>query len=327
MNDQPPPNSETQQPEQPGTDQQESTQASPEDEPRFDEAIRTGQATDQVAAARPTALGDDAADSLCFETRTTILVLAGDVNSGKTSIFASLYERFGRGPLAGRLFAGSRTLLGFEERCHGWREESGNVAPEIAHTQPGAPPWLHLRMQDVEQRNPVQDLLMADIPGETFTRLRDGRTPGTDLPFLWRADHVCVLLDGENMAVNQKRHAELERGRNLFRELLKPNVLAENRALSLLLTKLDLVIRQPITQQKAVEDEIAELRSWVSRALGYNGVMPMLRTAARSETDVYPIGHGLEELLDLVTDRPARHVSTRFRSQEVSFNPLLEFRS
>ena len=47
------------------------------------------------------------------ELTTRVVVLAGPVESGKTTILTSLYESFRKGPVAGHRFAGSATW--------GWR--------------------------------------------------------------------------------------------------------------------------------------------------------------------------------------------------------------
>src|SRR4051812_32115915 len=61
-------------------------------------------------APRPLALDNPEANELASQRRPTVLVLAGGVESGKTSIYAAIYERLNRGPFAGRLFAGSLTI-------------------------------------------------------------------------------------------------------------------------------------------------------------------------------------------------------------------------
>jgi hypothetical protein len=55
-----------------------------------------------------------------------VIIIAGPFNSGKTTILTSLFEAFQEAPFGNFQFRGSRTLFGFERRCHLGRMESGN---------------------------------------------------------------------------------------------------------------------------------------------------------------------------------------------------------
>src|SRR5688572_22970922 len=48
---------------------------------------------------------------------TRVIVVAGDRDSGKTTLVSALFDKFQEGPFAGYLFAGCRTLRGLERRC------------------------------------------------------------------------------------------------------------------------------------------------------------------------------------------------------------------
>ena len=97
---------------------------------------------EETDGRRPSAFDAQLANSLAARTRPTVLVLAGGVACGKTSVYAAIYERLGRGEFAGRMFAGSYTIPGFEERCHYWREGSDRTTSWSKHTQGGDLPWL-----------------------------------------------------------------------------------------------------------------------------------------------------------------------------------------
>src|SRR5438046_759504 len=64
---------------------------------------------------------------------TRVVVLAGPSGSGKTTVLTSLFEAFLEAPFGNFLFAGSRTLLGFERRCHDARVASGRTDPHTVH--------------------------------------------------------------------------------------------------------------------------------------------------------------------------------------------------
>jgi hypothetical protein len=72
---------------------------------------------------------------------------------GKTTLLASLHDAFQRKPFAGFLAAGSRTLLGFEERCFDSRAPSEAQEPKTLRTTPAEVLLFYhmwLRNQDLE---------------------------------------------------------------------------------------------------------------------------------------------------------------------------------
>jgi hypothetical protein len=255
---------------------------------------------------RALALDDGAANALAASRRSTVLVLAGGVGSGKTSVYAALYERFGRGPFGGRLFAGSLTLAGFEKRCHGWRVDSGQEIPTIDHTKATDLQWLHMRIRDEERRRPIQDLLFGDYDGEVFDALSGGASEEGDYRFLRRADHVGLNLDGDLLSLDTERDGAVTKATYLADALLEDGRLADPRSLFIVLTKLDLIVtRKQLAPVEVALKSIADLIR--SRNGGHEALV--VRLAARSETDIFPLGHGLNELLDLLSEQPAVQIS------------------
>jgi Double-GTPase 2 len=253
--------------------------------------------------SRALALDDREANVLAARRRPTVLVLAGRVESGKTSIYAAIYERLGRGPFAGRLFAGSQTIAGFEARCHYWRTASGLDVPRMEHTSASALPWLHLRLRDVELELPAHDLLFGDFDGETFDRLLTNQVQPSELPFLRRADHVGVVIDGAHLADPAEREAEVTSIKYLIDALLKDGGVASPSALSIIVTKLDVLDAiENSGDRTGVTTALDSLTKFVAERTGID--VPVLHLAARSESDKFPIGHGLEALLELLTLRP-----------------------
>ena len=283
----------------------EPEQTTPEDSVNLDEVLKTtnGGGLPQSVADRPTGLDDTEANALAAQRRPTVIVLAGPVHSGKTSIYAAIYERLGRGPFAGWTFAGSRTIPGLEARCHWWRHGSGLSTPDMEATRAGSPPWLHLRMRDVEGLDSPKDVLFADFEGEIFEHLLDGRKSASDLPFLRRADHVGLVIDGDKMSDSYQRTAAREQCKYLIRALLAPDGLASPAALSLIVTKLDLLVGKDKDQTAVIDEAISDIRAEAS-SMGAEPV-GLYRVAVRSRTATFPLGHGLEQLLELFFLKPA----------------------
>ena len=248
------------------------------------------------AGERPTALDSNRANELAGQRRPTVLVLAGAVGSGKTSVYAAIYERLSRGEFGGWMFAGSRTIAGLEERCFWWRTASGSPAPDMPATRQNALPWLHICLRDAELRRPAQDLLLGDFDGERFQHVRDGVVDPASLPFLRRADYVGVVIDGANIADETRRVAERHDVLNLLSELRKPGALAGQRSLFLIVTKIDEFEKLDDAPREAANEALAELHRKAVESVGFD--VQLLRLAVRSRVPDFPLGHGLESLLE-----------------------------
>jgi hypothetical protein len=280
----------------------------PEPEDTIDEVLaeesegRTPQAAEGSAveevSLRDSALDVPRANALAAERRPTVLVLAGAVGSGKTSVYAAIYERLGRGAFGGWMFAGSRTIPGLEERCFLWRTESGRLTPHMEATRAGALPWLHLRLRDVERRLPAQDLLLGDYDGESFERIKDGRDDPSDLAFLRRADYVGVVIDGARIADATTRVAEQYDASLLVKALLKPKAIAKRSSLVLITTKVDEFEQFDDEPRQAANEALAAIQREASEMAELD--LPMLRLAVRSYVPHFPLGHGLESLLEIL---------------------------
>ena len=213
------------------------------------------------------------------------------------------YERFGRGPLNGHWFLGSRTLHGFEKRCHRSLHGDGPGGELDGRTAQDAPPWLHLRTARRERPERAFELLLGDFSGEHHSRpIADGSVNAVEFTDLRRADHVCVTIDGAKMARAHRRESEHRFAVDLARGLLRdPAALADPTAISFVVTKWDLVHQDP-EGRGAIEELFDELRP-----LFYGRKIGFIETAARSSAE-FPIGFGVGDLLARWTDRPALHI-------------------
>ncbi|HEU5062551.1 MAG TPA: hypothetical protein VFT79_05285 [Solirubrobacterales bacterium] len=287
----------------PPTEQEE---AATEETPESDSEVldrKLKEAGNEAAPwSRGEALANSEAEEIAAERRATVVVLAGGTGSGKTTLLASLYERFGRGPVAAHLFDGSRTLHGLELRCHRSIYGSGPGGGDQGHTALGALPWLHLRLRRDER---TIELLMGDYSGEHFEALASGSEKPIEYPQLRRADHIGIVVNGGALADPPKAMAEQREALELVRALLsEPDAYAGPGSLTVIVTKWDLVLRGGERAREAFEKARQMISSEISArypdaSVGY------IETAARSTVKELPLGHGIDDLLLRWTDVPA----------------------
>src|SRR5260370_183609 len=182
---------------------------------------------------------------------TRVIVLAGPSGGGKTTILRSLFDSFLEAPCANLLFAGSRTMVGYERRCHDARVASGRPYLHTVHTNVDALDFLHLRLASPSAGllGP-QNLLLSDISGERFKALRDSSDAVKAMPMLRRADHLCVVIDGEKLTDASERHSARSDARTLLRSLLESGMLRSDCRIEVAFSKRDMVITN--TAQEAL---------------------------------------------------------------------------
>lgn len=249
------------------------------------------------------ALSEAQAAEVTRQGATRVVVVAGPSGSGKTTIVTSLFEAFLEAPFGNFLFAGSRTLIGFERRCHDARTTSGRAVAHTLHTPVEVTDFLHLRL--VPASGSVlgpQNLLLSDISGERFRALRDSADAVKKMPMLRRADHLCVVLDGEKLADPKQRHAARTDARMLLRSLIEANALGPNCQVQIVFSKWDLVLAHPL--QDSLLPFIAETKEALQSVLRDEATSEVFEIAARPTNRKLPFAFGLPTLLRLWLREP-----------------------
>lgn len=168
------------------------------------------------------------------------LVVAGAPRCGKTTLLNGIYELFQEGPVGDLVFGGSLSLVGFEKRCHPSREVSEAERPDTDRTKlldEGR--FLHLKLYQADCADLACHLVLSDIDGEFFKRMRDSVDECKRHPFLQRADRLLILIDGRKLARPLRRHEALEDGKSLLRSLLDSGMVAQKTAIHIIITKWD----------------------------------------------------------------------------------------
>jgi hypothetical protein len=200
-----------------------------------------GGETEIVELSRGKELSETAAIALAASRPIHWIVLAGPIDSGKTTLLASLYELLQWAPVDGFAFAGSNTLPAFEERCFLSRRNSGNEEPDTERTSYKGPDpqYLHLRVRSVEGLRPFVDFLFTDVSGELFEHACNSTAECKEMLFLKRASNLLVLLDSEKAVQRDNRWAVVEEARQLLRSCVDSEMIAPDCAVNIVWSRFD----------------------------------------------------------------------------------------
>lgn len=255
---------------------------------------------------------------------TSLVVVAGSPESGKTTLLASLLHCFQRGPYADHFFAGSHTLVGFDQRCHLGRTRSRLAEPDTPRTKVGDPRRiLHLRLTDKVFQS--KDLLLTDISGEVYEDIRHSVDECRRFKLFSRADYIVLLVDGERLADSGERHAARIEVLQMLQCMFDAGHLDQHTWLDVLIAKCDLMTTK--TAQRFADSLLTDIRS------KYEGLLATLRCqhiAARPniETEEFHLGYGVEAVLPAWLNRRVRSVDLRKRARPVAtlseFDKFLE---
>jgi len=174
-----------------------------------------------------------------------IIICAGEEESGKTTLLASIYECFQWGKFAGLSFAGSRTLSGFEKRCHSARIASNRKKAETERTPVGPLKLLHLRLQDSTES--FRNLLISDVSGENFEQMQNSVDVCRQTPILRCARRFALLLDTDRLKTPLLRSAHVQNSLMIVRSCLDSGMLQSKIPVDVLFTKWD---HAPFSEQE-----------------------------------------------------------------------------
>lgn len=220
-----------------------------------------------------------------------IVGILGFPDAGKTALLVSLYLLVSRAELSGFTFAGSQTLMGFEQISRGarrWRD-SNSPGQLTSHTQlpnDRNAGFLHMQLES-SNCGSMLDLLFSDLPGEWTTALLDkDRTDRFE--FLKSADVAWLVVDGEALFGTDRQHI-LHRMKLLIHRI--EQFLTTAPKIILVITRKD----KCCPDNKTIEEICSEA---CSRGLSIEWIL--VAPFSDNETAVSP-GTGIAELLSLST--------------------------
>lgn len=184
------------------------------------------------------------------------IALVGEHKAGKTTLLASIYEMYCKGPFGGLTFAGSRTLVGFAKRHYLALLNSQRSSPTVPRTSRNDPPaFFHLAL--ARRPGDIVDLVISDRSGEAYSFARSATELIPTMSELTLAERVCFILDGARIASIEQRTSYTRQFKQMIHALYDNGALEHAPAVEVLCTKLDIT-----TTQDDADDQIKYLTDY-----------------------------------------------------------------
>ncbi|MBW8683515.1 hypothetical protein K1Y79_04135 [Chitinophaga sp. B61] len=187
--------------------------------------------------------GDDLQENelstITYQFKSNLVVLIGEPECGKSTLYAALLDRFHKGPIGDFNFAGCLTPIAFEKRAHYARLKSKSKSSDNERTKSFEFSYLHLEVRHRSLLFKSQHLLFADINGEKFQRANDADDEMSTLGILRYASHIFVLANGSTLLHNSNRHALKANIISTIERALQNQLLVGKERLNLVITKWD----------------------------------------------------------------------------------------
>lgn len=237
---------------------------------------------------------------------TSVVVVAGSPGSGKTTLIASLFHCFQRGPFAGFLFAGSDTCVGLDRRCFLGRTVSRGIEPDMERTKVGTEQRLiHFRVRPEDLSEKSRDILITDISGEEYEDIRHSMDECREFPLFRRADHIVILIDGKRIADSVQKHAAKVEAEQLMGFLYDAGHLSGRCSVHVFVAKCDLLTDEASKRFSTVlkDDIVRRFNDKVTNlSVGDIAARP------RRETAGFHLGHGLSSPFASWLERPQQRI-------------------
>lgn len=240
-------------------------------------------------------LNSEDADAVTLQSPAHLVLFAGAAESGKTTLLASLYERFNEGPFAGFQFAGSRSLLGFEQICYLNRLISGGTRPDTPRTIPSdEATYYHLMLRGTAPGAQRRHVLLSAISGELFRLAKNSREDCERLTFLHRANTIVVLVDGARLAVTAQRTNAQSEASSILESFFDAKMVRNNCRVEFVFSKFDRIVEAGHAAVDFLNTTEAKLKTKFGDRIAH---LAFRRIAARPEvqSSKAPLNDGLAE--------------------------------
>ncbi|MFP5436802.1 MAG: TRAFAC clade GTPase domain-containing protein [Bacteroidia bacterium] len=258
-------------------------------------------------------------ERITYKYSANLILLVGEPDSGKSTLFASLFDRFQKGAFMDYYFAGTKTPLGFERKCHHARVISLNKVSKTERTKTKEFTFLHLAVREKNLITEAKHLLFADVNGEKFQAARNEDDEMLSLKVFSNADHICFIVDGSHL-VNPKLRQTAKN--NLFKIIdraLQNGMISIEKGINIIITKMDMV---------GTKEEQDSLESFFVKPLDnkYGELIKnRIGVASRSKNVNIPAGFGINEFLRLSLERKGYSNNLKSQISMIAENDLREF--
>lgn len=228
-----------------------------------------------------------------------LILLVGEPECGKSTLYASLFDRFHKGQCGDYYFAGTRTPLGFEKKCHHARVISQNITSITERTLTIEFSYLHLSVRHKSLTTPIRHLLFADVNGEKFQSARNSDDEMRTLTVLKRATHICFVADGDVLMDTGSRHQVKIDMIKVISRALQNGMIDEVQGINFLITKWDKI------QAAGSEADVTTFFIKAMKTKFGSIIKEIIPIASRSKNENFPAGSGVDDFLKLSLSKPA----------------------
>jgi double-GTPase-like protein len=236
---------------------------------------------------------DDNLSTITYKYNSKLILLVGEPSSGKSTLYAALFDSFHKGACGSYYFTSTKTPIGFEEICHLAREKSKGRTPRTERTKSYEFTYFHIavRLQDLTQ--PEEHIIFADVNGERFQDAMNSDDDVLKLSVMKRADQIFFIADGGLLIDNNERHVVKDNVWRMIKRCLQNNMIGSNQQVFIIVTKWDEISAAGKT--KEVND------FFISKTLNEfkHTIKKELRVASRSMIDAVPPRTGIDEFLKM----------------------------
>lgn len=234
-------------------------------------------------------------DKLAKLSLTRLVVLAGMPEAGKTTLLLSLIHMFSTKPsYEGYIFAGSDTLLDFEEKSHLSKIDSEIEIPLTGRTPFGEPTFMHLKVTDQMQQANKVDLIFTDISGETFKALKDSTEECRKFDLCRRADHFVLFFDTKKLTSYKERASSKSAGLGILRSLIEAESLLPHTNIQIVFSRWDLF--DDGSSPEIHEEFLNLLKEEIKNKYGLIFNITFHESACRPKGNNFNFGHGLDSI-------------------------------
>lgn len=235
---------------------------------------------------------------ISYSALTRLIILAGMPDCGKTTLLLSIMHIFEtHSSFNGFVFAGSETLLDFEEKSHPSKIDSDNDDPNTGRTPLGPPIFLHIKVCDTNDNGKIVDLLFTDISGERFRTLKDSTLECKKFILARRADHFALFFDTQRLTSLKDRASAKSAGMGILRSLTEAGSIQPYTNLQIIFSRWDLFSKEG---DKKIHDNFINLLKEDIRS-SYNKIykVDFFEISARPYRSKLPFAFGIEKIFPI----------------------------